>query len=100
YDEGLYYTPFRLDNRPLIGIYHAMFVLARTIFAFDQNLQNGVIRQTDIKSHYNEANNSTPFKEKFFQTVSVIESSKKTTKFGQKLLSDCVQLVDDCKSTI
>lgn len=26
--------------------------------------------------------------------------SIKNTKFGQKLLSDCVQLVDDCKSTI
>ncbi|MDO6704947.1 HEXXH motif-containing putative peptide modification protein [Photobacterium sp. 1_MG-2023] len=98
-DDGLYYTPFRLDRRPLSGVYHAMYVLSRTIFAFNQLLQNDVIRVTDIKSHYNEANNHTSFQNKFFQTVEVIESSRKMTAFGNKLLDDCVQLVNDCKST-
>ncbi|QUJ69822.1 hypothetical protein KDD30_24225 (plasmid) [Photobacterium sp. GJ3] len=97
-DDGLYYTPFRLDHRPLSGVYHAMYVLARTIFAFDMLLQNSVIREVEIKSHYNEANNNTPFKDKFFQTVKVIESSRKMTSFGNKLLDDCIQLVDGCES--
>lgn len=97
-DDGLYYTPFRLDHRPLSGVYHAMYVLARTIFAFDMLLRNNVIRTDEIKSHYNEANNHTSFKNKFFQTVKVIESSRKMTSFGNKLLDDCVQLVDGCES--
>ena len=31
-DDGVFYTPFRKDERPISGVYHAMFVLARTIY--------------------------------------------------------------------
>ncbi|MGI3038153.1 aKG-HExxH-type peptide beta-hydroxylase [Vibrio diabolicus] len=99
-DNGTYYTPFRLDYRPLSGVYHAMFVLARTIYAFDALIQANLLKDKDIKSHYNEANNDTSFKEKFRQTVQVIKQSGKLTSFGDRILNDCIELVENCKSSI
>ncbi|WP_330927439.1 aKG-HExxH-type peptide beta-hydroxylase [Candidatus Sororendozoicomonas aggregata] len=99
-DEGKYYTPFRLDYRPLSGVYHAMFVLARTIYAFNNLIENSFLNKDDVKSHYNESNNSTPFKEKFYQTVRVLRESGKLTLFGEKLVSDCENLVNACNSNI
>ena len=99
-DEGKYYTPFRLDYRPLSGVYHAMFVLARTIYLFDCLLKNNILKKEDIKSHYNEQNNETPFKDKFQQTVNVINDSGKLTLFGSKLMSDCEGLVKSCEHYI
>ncbi len=99
-DEGVYYTPFRMDYRPLSGVYHAMFVLARTIYGFEALLNHKLLRPEDIESHYNEANNDTPFKEKFRQTVNVLGSSRKLTTFGARLLEDCSELVDNCQCDI
>ncbi|WP_045500525.1 aKG-HExxH-type peptide beta-hydroxylase [Vibrio hyugaensis] len=99
-DNGTYYTPFRLDYRPLSGVYHAMFVLARTIYAFDSLIQAKFLKENDIKSHYNEANNKILFKEKFRQTVQVIKQSGKLTSFGNRILKDCIELVENCKSSI
>ncbi|MEZ8695139.1 HEXXH motif-containing putative peptide modification protein [Vibrio splendidus] len=98
-DDGVFYTPFRKDERPISGVYHAMFVLARTIYGFNQLLSNSDIefKQTDISSHYNEANNEKIFTEKFFQTVEVIEYSGRVTPFGQKIMSDCINLVKGCQ---
>ncbi|MBN3815908.1 hypothetical protein G3N57_04500 [Paraburkholderia sp. Se-20369] len=99
-DEGLFYTPFRQDRRPMSAIFHAMFVLSRTIFSFDRLLSNSAsgLSPWDIKSNYNEANNAIPFKEKFFQTVTVIEQSNKATAFGKKILEDCVSLVEHSRN--
>jgi|GEM_PF-786876 hypothetical protein len=99
-DEGEFYTPFRLDYRPLSGVYHAMFVLARTIYAFNSLIQNRLLSPENIKSHYNEANNETAFKEKFRQTVEVLKKSEKLTFFGNKLLNNCVDLVNNCTEDI
>ncbi|MCG9781653.1 HEXXH motif-containing putative peptide modification protein [Vibrio brasiliensis] len=95
-DEGVYYTPVRRDCRPLSGVYHAMFVLARTIYGFEALLNKKLLQPEDIQSHYNEANNDTPFKEKFRQTAHVLASSGKLTEFGSQLLADCSKLVNDC----
>ncbi len=99
-DEGKYYTPFRLNYRPLSGVYHAMFVLARTIHMFNTLLENDALRKSDIKSHYNERNNETSFKNKFHQTVNVINNSGKLTHFGSKLMSNCERLVNSCNHCI
>lgn len=98
-DDGVFYTPFRKDERPISGVYHAMFVLARTIYGFNHLLSNPDIelKQSDISSHYNEANNQLPFTEKFFQTVEVIEQSGRLTPFGQKVMNDCISLVKECQ---
>lgn len=95
-DEGSYYTPFRLDYRPISGVVHAMFVLARTIYAFDALINTDLVEPSLIRSNYNEANNDLPFKDKFFQTVDVARKSGKLTKFGEKLTADCVELVNKC----
>jgi hypothetical protein len=99
-DEGEFYTPFRLDYRPLSGVYHAMFVLARTIYTFNYFIQNKLLSPENIKSHYNEANNETAFKEKFRQTVEVLQKSEKLTFFGNKLLNNCADLVNKCTEDI
>ncbi|WP_116964096.1 HEXXH motif-containing putative peptide modification protein [Fastidiosibacter lacustris] len=97
-DNGLFYTPFRLDYRPISGVFHAMFVLARTIYTFNYLLQAEIsnLSYEDISSHYNEANNTLKFKEKFRQTVNVLNSSKKLTVFGEKIINDCIELVHKC----
>ncbi|UXI02516.1 aKG-HExxH-type peptide beta-hydroxylase [Photobacterium sp. TY1-4] len=97
-DDGLFYTPFRKDERPISGVYHAMFVLARTIYGFNLLLDNPKIAldPKDICSHYNEANNHLPFTDKFHQTVAVLEKSGKLTGFGDKIMKDCVALVKGC----
>ncbi|HFQ5441791.1 TPA: HEXXH motif-containing putative peptide modification protein [Vibrio vulnificus] len=98
-DDGLFYTPFRKDERPISGVFHAMFVLARTIYGFNQLLKNPDVHLEthQISSHYNEANNELPFTDKFYQTVEVLEKSGKLTEFGNRIMKDCVVLVEECK---
>ncbi|MEZ8844781.1 HEXXH motif-containing putative peptide modification protein [Vibrio splendidus] len=98
-DHGLFYTPFRKDERPISGVFHAMFVLARTIYGFNQLLANPDIelKKTDIISHYNEANNKLSFTDKFLQTVEVTDRSERLTNFGVNIRNDCVTLVERCK---
>ncbi|MGF1740595.1 HEXXH motif-containing putative peptide modification protein [Vibrio profundum] len=101
-DDGTYYTPFRLDHRPLSGVYHAMFVLARTIYTFNYFFDSDSLDFSinDISSHYNEANNHLSFNDKFFKTVKVLNESQKLTDFGRKIMDDCINLVFSCQHKI
>ncbi|ARC94507.1 hypothetical protein B6A42_23610 [Vibrio coralliilyticus] len=83
------------DERPISGVFHAMFVLARTIYGFNQLLKNPDVHLETHQnsSHYNEANNKLPFNDK----AEVIEKSGKLTEVGNRIMKDCVVLVEECK---
>ncbi|EFE06980.1 MULTISPECIES: aKG-HExxH-type peptide beta-hydroxylase [Enterobacteriaceae] len=93
--DDLYFTPFRKDHRPMSAIYHAMFVLCRTIYAFDKiyKTDKALIDFSAIRSNYNEQGNDTPFKIKFFQTVDVIKKHAKLSKAGKNILEGCIDMV-------
>lgn len=94
--DELFYTPFRKDHRPMSAIYHAMFVLCRTIYAFDSiwRFDNSIIDLSKIRTNYNEQGNDTPFKIKFQQTVAVISNNASLSRKGQEILDACCALVD------
>lgn len=102
HSDQLYYTPFRNDRRPLSAIFHAMFVLARTIYVFDQVHRHSPhsLNFENIKTNYNERGNSASFKTKFSQTVRVISKNAKLTVYGKEIYNGCLQMVEDCELEI
>lgn len=100
--DELYYTPFRKDKRPLSAIYHAMFVLARTIYVFDRIWRSDqqAIDFSKIKTNYNEQGNSTPFKVKFSQTADVIYQNAELTEIGRSILDASCDMVNSAQVNI
>lgn len=102
HSNKLYYTPFRRDSRPLSAIFHAMFVLARTIYIFDKihlNAPNS-LDFGNIRTNYNERGNNASFKIKFIQTAEVVSKNAKLTAYGKRIFDGCLQMVNDCKLNI
>ncbi|WP_167496736.1 aKG-HExxH-type peptide beta-hydroxylase [Pseudomonas kairouanensis] len=102
HSDTLYYTPFRRDSRPLSAIFHAMFVLARTIYIFDRIHTNAPdsLDFGNIRTNYNERGNNASFKTKFTQTSEVISKNAKLTAYGKMIFDGCIQMVKDCKLSI
>ena len=100
--DSLYPTPFRRDSRPLSAIYHAAFVLARTIYVFDKiNKSNALALDVRrIRTNYNEQGNDAPFKDKFLQVLNVIYGSAVLTEYGKSLIESCQKMVEECQLEI
>lgn len=93
--DATYRSPLRTEPRPLSGIFHAMFVLARTIRAI-RNLREIDELRADIdamSTSYNYAKNPASFEEKFLETQATILQHGSLTLRGQELLADCMQMV-------
>lgn len=89
-DSGKYASPLRREPRPLSGIYHAMFVLGRTMLAI-----NLLKRSADydpegdrIQTAYNNANNPASFEDKFNDCWTVLKDHARLTEFGKKLMKN------------
>lgn len=86
--EQSYNSPLRKEKRPLSGIYHALFVLARTIRALK------TLKQSDefddkidfFETAYNNKGNNASFIEKFEDCWQLIEKNAKLTEIGKKLM--------------
>lgn len=100
--DSLYPTPFRRDSRPLSAIYHAAFVLARTIYVFDEiNKSNALALDVRrIRTNYNEQGNDALFKDKFLQVLNVIYGSAVLTEYGKSLIESCQKMVEECQLEI
>lgn len=98
HNDRLYPTPFRKDNRPLSAVYHAAFVLARTIYVFDRlyALNSCALDFSRIRTGYNERGNDAPFKEKFLQTIQVILNNAILTDYGRSIIDSCQEMVEGC----
>ena len=90
-----YSSPFRIADRPLGGIYHAMFVLARTIYIFNLFKKHAVYQKYSkhIKTSYNEQGNDDDFITKFNQTYQIIKDNAHLTSLGTLILNNCADLV-------
>jgi len=93
-------SPLRKDLRPMSGLFHAMFVLARLV-----QLEKNVVthpKYMDVKSKwnvsYNNAGNNAPIKEKFFDAFSTISQHGILTPLGNKILANCEEMVTNRKS--
>ncbi|MBD2801446.1 hypothetical protein ID854_13505 [Xenorhabdus sp. M] len=88
-DSGTYKSPLRREARPLSGIYHAMFVLARTMRILKKlssyHDYDPILERVDTA--YNNANNSASFEEKFYDCWNIILENAKLTELGKKLMN-------------
>lgn len=87
-------SPLRRGARPLSGIFHAMFVLARTIraariFAAIPELSADVRR---MSTSYNNRRNPAPFEQKFEEARASLHDAE-LTPVGKALLEGCVAMV-------
>lgn len=87
-------SPLRREERPLSGIFHAMFVLARTIRAV--KLFGALPELADevrtMSTAYNNRRNPAPFEEKFEQAFATLAEAE-LTPVGQGILEGCARMV-------
>jgi hypothetical protein len=84
--EEKYPSPFRKDPRPLIGIFHAHFVIFRLINV----LQNSSIRST-FKTSLNELDDMLfRYKKAFLETKIILNKYARFTSLGQKLFDEMI----------
>ena len=74
-------APFRQDLRPMIGIFHAYFVLHRVCLFFKDSLNHSTDMQLlpELKQRFDDA------KAKLIQTSTIIEQNAKLTSIGRQL---------------
>lgn len=87
-------SPLRSGERPMSGIFHAMFVLARTIrakrlFAALPDLENEV---AGMATAYNNRQNPAPFEQKFAEAHATLADAN-FTPVGRALYQSCAELV-------
>ena len=92
--EQLYKSPLRVALRPMIGIYHAMFVLARTLRVFNKLKKDSRYQEliSQVKTSYNEQENEEDFIVKFEEAYNTIKGGAKLTDVGSKLLESCREM--------
>jgi hypothetical protein len=87
----LHSSPLRVDKRPLIGIYHAAFVLSRVVDVLRETLKKKTLPQSEvsyckelIERHITEFN----------MAMGVLNEHAILTPIGQGLLSSAQTLID------
>lgn len=93
-DSGTYASPLRREKRPLSGIFHAMFVLARTMYMIRKlEARADFDPETEtIESAYNNAGNSASFERKFEDCWTVLKDHAKLTAAGASLMKSSREL--------
>ncbi|PHM72396.1 HEXXH motif-containing putative peptide modification protein [Xenorhabdus sp. KJ12.1] len=76
-------APFREDARPMIGIFHALFVLSR----ISQSLYK-FVRHYDGEYNVEFSNRLTTSINKYHDALSIVEDYAKLTPIGNELLED------------
>lgn len=94
--EGLYTSPLRKDPRPIEGIYHAVFVLARLVDFFTQAKNKGSIIYGNgfFDAEFIESQISN-YTERFYDGLSNVKKHATLTKLGQDLLGSSEEMVKE-----
>jgi hypothetical protein len=92
----LYRSPLRTEPRPMSGIFHAMFVLARTIrvlrlFRDTPKYSKAIDGMT---TGYNQAKNPATLEEKFDDCCRTIQNNARLTPIGAEVFASCRKLVN------
>jgi len=95
-DSGTYASPLRQEPRPLSGILHAAFVLARTMRGISMLNENGSYdpARHPISTAYNNKKNPASFREKFDDCIETLQKHAKFTDFGAELFSEMQVFAD------
>jgi len=96
-NQELYSSPVRKEGRPLSGIYHAMFVLARIIRSTHlfKNNKNYEAYHNDFTAEYNNESGIS-IEEKFYDTCNTLEKHAKLSDVGQAIFLSCKDTVSNC----
>ncbi len=98
-----FFSPLRLEKRPMIGIFHGMFVLSRIIrvfFMLDEFFQSNnnkpdiVFSYPEIVFSYNNSKNDSPHIEKFNSLYTTVLENAILTEKGKTILSDCKRMTE------
>lgn len=87
----IHFSPIRREKRPLMGIYHANFILSRVCYVLDKALANGVIPMGE-RSYCAEF--LEKYKECFYEGLKTLETHGQFTPLGKAILESAIQLVD------
>jgi hypothetical protein len=86
-DEAEHFqAPMRIDPRPMIGIFHATFVLSRMVRLFQR-----IIKDTPKQEFINRLDT---FKKKFDQGLETIEKKSILTENGQRIKDSFIQTAE------
>lgn len=87
----IYFSPIRKEERPLMGIYHANFVLARVCYVVEKALARNVIpvNERDYCVEF-----LTTYGDCFFEGLATVKAHAQMTSLGEALLESAIQLVN------
>ncbi|MEP7031031.1 MAG: HEXXH motif-containing putative peptide modification protein [Pseudolabrys sp.] len=96
-DKARFKSPFRSEPRPAYAIYHAMFVLSRTIHVFRKmrKMTRYAADLAGVSTSYNNAGNDLSFEDKFKMTYDVLKNDVRLTDVGGRLLESCREMAFD-----
>lgn len=87
----IYFSPIRKEKRPLMGIYHANFVLARVCYVVEKALARNIIPMHE-RDYCVEFLNT--YGDCFFEGLATIKAHAQMTPLGEALFESAVQLVN------
>lgn len=91
---GYFKSPLRAEPRPLSAIYHAMFVLGRTIHTLNLFKETEHCKEiAAMRTQYNNAKNPASFEKKFIDAAEVIDKHAELTAIGKSLFVSTRELV-------
>lgn len=96
-EDRLFPSALRADPRPLSGIFHGMYVMARTIYIMSKLQKSGILQEsrTKIVTPRNNACNTDPYYSKFMQLYSVIDGHADLSELGRKMTDSCYEIAQN-----
>ena len=84
----VYDSPLRAEKRPMIGLFHAMFVMARVNYLLNKLSQHSEHAQeiTHLRSDWNNAKNTLSFHDKFWLLHHSVKKEALLTPFGKNAI--------------
>lgn len=90
-EEERFSSPLRIDPRPMDGIYHATYVLARMYHAARVVAESGLL-QGPLQSKL--VDNMSNYEKSFYDSLSTIRTHAKCTDIGQSLIEGAAAYMD------
>lgn len=87
----IHFSPIRREKRPLMGIYHANFILSRVCYVLDEALANNAIPMVE-RSYCIDF--LEKYKECFYEGLKTLEIHGQFTPLGKTILESVTQLVE------
>lgn len=95
--EELFKSPFRKDPRPMMGIYHATFVLARVMYMFSKILKSEKEVQIDPLTIQNKI---IDYHLRFKSSLEIIEGHAQLTELGRNLIDSTQEITQTAVASV